>query len=136
MEKKLNLIFDIRKKLEENGMKGEAFEYKNHKNLDLRNKGMDINVHKLFDLFLDKMSDIEKFFVLIEIGCSEKEAFMTISQFSVDPVFINIVEADVRYSKNIKGGDAVIKRPNRHSYNDMDVELKGIKFVGGTVARY
>lgn len=97
---------------------------------------MDINVQKLFDLFLDKMSDIEKFFALIEIGCSEKYSSMTVSQFSVDPVFINIVEADVRYAKNIKFGDVVIKRPERHSYTDRDVELKGVKFVGGTVVRY
>lgn len=114
----------------------EAFEDKNHEGPDLRNDVMDINVQKLFDLFLDKMSDIEKFFALIEIGCSEKYSSMTVSQFSVDLVFINIVETDARYAKNIKFGDVVIKRPDRHSYTDRDVELKGVKFVGGTVVRY
>ena len=126
----------VEQMLEEDGMEGEAFEDKNHEGPDLRNDVMDINVQKLFDLFLDKMSDIEKFFALIEIGCSDRYATMTVSQFSVDPVFINIVEADERYAKNIKVGDVVIKRPDRHSYTDRDVELKGVKFVGGTVVRY
>ena len=112
------------------------FEDKNNEGPELKNEVMDINVQKLFDLFLDRMSDIEKFFALIEIGCSEKYASMTVSQFSVDPVFINIVEADSRYAKNIKMGDVVIKRPDRHSYTDRDIELKDVKFVGGTVVRY
>lgn len=124
----------VEQMLEEDGMEGEAFEDKNHEGPDLRNDVMDINVQKLFDLFLDKMSDIEKFFALIEIGCSEKYTSMTVSQFSVNPVFINIVEADARYAKNIKVGDVVIKRPDRHSYNDRDVELKDVKFVGGSLS--
>lgn len=122
--------------MEEDGIEGEAFEDKNNEGPELKNEVMDINVQKLFDLFLDRMSDIEKFFALIEIGCSEKYASMTVSQFSVDPVFINIVEADSRYAKNIKMGDVVIKRPDRHSYTDRDIELKDVKFVGGTVVRY
>lgn len=103
---------------------------------ELKNELMDINVQKLFDLFLGKMSDIEKFFALIEIGCSEKYATMIASQFSVDPVFLNIVAADSKYAKNIKIGDVVIKRPNRHSYTDRDIALKDVKYVGGTVVRY
>ena len=122
--------------MEEDGIEGEAFADKNNEGPELKNEVMDINVQKLFDLFLDRMSDIEKFFALIEIGCSEKYASMTVSQFSVDPVFINIVEADSRYAKNIKMGDVVIKRPDRHSYTDRDIELKDVKFVGGTVVRY
>lgn len=97
---------------------------------------MDINVQKFFDLFLGKMSDLEKFFALIEIGCSDKYATMTVSQLSVDPIFLNIVEADSKYAKNIAIGDVVIKRPDRHSYNDRDVELKDVKYVGGTMVRY
>lgn len=73
---------------------------------------------------------------MIEIGCSDKYASMTVSQLSVDPVFLNIVGADSKYTKNIKHGDVVIKRPDRHAYNDRNVELKGVKFVGGTVVRY
>lgn len=30
----------------------------------------------------------------------------------------------------------MIKRPDRHSYNDRDMTLKDVKFVGGTVVRY
>lgn len=122
--------------LEEDGMEGEAFEDKNNEGPNLKNDVMDINVQKFFDLFLGKMRDMEKFFALIEIGCSEKYATMKVSQFSVDPVFLNIVAADSRYAKNIKTGDAVIKRPNRHSYTDRDIALKDVKYVGGTVVRY
>ena len=117
-------------------MEGEAFEDKNNEGPNLKNDVMDINVQKFFDLFLGKMRDMEKFFALIEIGCSEKYATMKVSQFSVDPVFLNIVAADSRYAKNIKTGDAVIKRPNRHSYTDRDIALKDVKYVGGTVVRY
>ena len=31
--------------------------------------------------------------------------------------------ADSKYAKNIKIGDVVIKRPNRHSYTDRDIAL-------------
>ena len=94
---------------------------------------MDVNVQKLFDLFLDRMSELEKFFALIEIGCSDKYATMTVSQFSVDQTFHNIVNAD---AKNICTGDVVIKRPNRQAYNDRDVVLKDVKYVGRNVVRY
>ena len=117
--------------LEEDGMEGEAFEAKNNEELNLKNDVLVINVQKLFDLFLGKMSDIEKFFVLIEIGCLEKYATMTVSQFSVAPVFLNIVSTDPGYAKNIRIGDVVIKRPDRHSYTDRDIALKdvGIKML-------
>lgn len=122
--------------LEEDGMEGEDYEAKNNEELNLKNDVLVINVQKLFGLFLGKMSDIEKFFVLIEIGCSEKYATMTVSQFSVAPVFLNIVSADPGYAKNIRIGDVVIKRPDRHSYTDRDIALKDVKYVGGTVVRY
>lgn len=126
----------VEQMLEEDGMEGEAFEDKNYEGADLKNEEMDINVQKLFDLFLGKMSDIEKFFALVEIGCSEKYESMTAEQLSVDSMFLNIVESDARYAKNIKFGDVVIKRPGRHSYTDNDIELKDVKYVGGTVVRY
>lgn len=126
----------VEKMLEEDGMEGEAFEDPNGEAPDLKNDIMDINVQKLFDLFLDRMSDLEKFFALIEIGCSDKYATMTASQFSVDQTFLNIVAADKKYAKNIQTGDVVIKRPNRQAYTDRDVELKDVKFVGGNVVRY
>lgn len=112
--------------LEEDEMEGEAFEAKNNEELNLKNDVLVINVQKLFDLFLGKMSDIEKFFVLIEIGCLEKYATMTVSQFSVAPVFLNIVSTDPGYAKNIRIGDVVIKRPDRHSYTDRDIALKDV----------
>ena len=59
-----------------------------------------------------------------------------VSQFCVDQTFLNIVEADKKYAKNIQTGDVVIKRPNRQAYTDRDVELKDVKFVGGNVVRY
>ena len=126
----------VEKMLEEDGMEGEAFEDPNGEGPDLKNDVMDINVQKLFDLFLDRMSDLEKFFALIEIGCSDKYATMTVSQFSVDQTFLNIVAADKKYAKNIQTGDVVIKRPNRQAYTDRDVELKDVKFVGRNVVRY
>lgn len=141
--KDIKAVFDyldgrmsVEQMIEEDGMEGEAFEDKNHEGPDLKNEVMDINVQKFFNLFLGKMSDLEKFFALIEIGCSDKYASMTVSQLGVDPVFMNIVAADSRYAKNIMTGDVVIKRPDRHSYTDRDIELKDVKYVGGTVVRY
>lgn len=126
----------VEQMLEEDGMEGEAFEDKNYEGPDLRNDVMDINVERLFDTFLGKMTDVEKFFTLIEIGCSEKYGTMTASQLSVDSMFINMIEADAKYSKNMSIGDVVIKRQNRQAYNDRDVVLKKVKFVGGNVVRY
>ena len=126
----------VEKMLEEDGMEGEAFEDPNGEAPDLKNDIMDINVQKLFDLFLDRMSDLEKFFALIEIGCSDKYATMTASHLSEDQTLVNIVAPDKNYAKNIQTGDVVIKRPNRQAYTDRDVELKDVKFVGGNVVRY
>lgn len=106
----------VEKMLEADGMEGEAFEDQNGEGPDLKNDVIDINVQKLFDLFLDRMSDLEKFFAFIEIGCSDKYATMTASQFSVDQTFLNIVAADKKYAKNIQTGDVVIKRPNRQAF--------------------
>lgn len=121
--------------MEEDGIEGEAFEDKNNEGPDLKNEVMDINVERLFDTYLGKMTDVEKFFALIEVGCSEKYE-TTASQLSVDSMFINMIEADAKYAKNIRVGDVVIKRPNRQAYNDRDVVLKDVKFVGGNVVRY
>lgn len=126
----------VEQMLEEDGMEGEAFEDKNHEGPDLKNEVMDINVERLFDAFLSKMTDVEKFFALIEVGGSEKYAKMTASQLSVDSMFINLIEADSKYVKNIQIGDVVIKRPNRQAFNDKDIELKDVKYVGGNVVRY
>ncbi|NCB94771.1 MAG: hypothetical protein EOM40_19820 [Clostridia bacterium] len=122
--------------MDEDGLEGEAFEEKNNEGPDLRNEVMDINVERLFDTFLGKLTDVEKFFALIEVGCSEKYETMTVSPLSVDSMFINMIAADTKYAKNISVGDVVIKRPNRHSYTDRDVALKDVKFVGGNVVRY
>lgn len=126
----------IEKLAEDDGMEGEAFEDKNSVGPDIKNSVMDIRVEKLFDLFLGRMSDLEKFFALVEIGCSDKYQSMTAEQLSVDGMFLKIVEADERYAKNIKMGDVVIKRPGRHSYTDNDIELKDVRYVGGTIVRY
>ena len=141
--KDIKAVFDyldgrisVEKLLEEDGMEGEEFEDKNCVGADLRNEVMDVNVERLFDVFLGKMTDVEKFFALIEIGCSDKYAAMTVSQLSVDSMFLNMIAADTKYAKNIQVGDVVIKRPNRQAYNDRDVELKDVKFVGGNVVRY
>lgn len=122
--------------IDEDGLEGEAFEDKNNEGPDLRNEVMDINVERIFDAFLGKLTDVEKFFALIEVGCSEKYETMTVSQLSVDSMFLNMIAADTKYAKNISVGDVVIKRPNRHSYTDRDVALKDVKYVGGNVIRY
>lgn len=122
--------------MDEDGLEGEAFEDKNNEGPDIRNEVMDINVERLYDTFLGKLTDVEKFFALIEVGCSEKYETMTVSQLSVDSLFLNMITADKKYVKNISVGDVVIKRPNRHSYTDRDVALKDVKYVGGNVVRY
>lgn len=122
--------------MDEDGLEGDAFEDKNNQGPNLRNEVMDINVERLFDTFLGKLTDVEKFFALIEVGCSEKYETMTVSQFSVDSLFLNMIAADEKYAKIIQVGDVVIKRPNRHSYTDRDVALKDVKYVGGNVVRY
>lgn len=107
--------------MEEDGLEGEAFEDKNNEDPDLKNEVMDINVERLFDAFLGKMTDVEKFFTLIEVGCLEKYETLTASQLSVDSMFLNLIATDAKYSKNIQVGDVVIKKTNRQAYNDRDV---------------
>lgn len=44
--------------------------------------------------FFSMLSDIEKYFALVKVGCSDVRLSMTYQQIAMDELFVFIVEAD------------------------------------------
>lgn len=59
------------------------------------------------------LSDIEKYFVLVKVGCSYVRLSMTYQQIAMDELFVSIVEADKKFSRNISVGQIVVERPDK-----------------------
>lgn len=83
------------------------------------------------------MKDIEKFFVLMEIGCSDKYDALTTAKLSGDELFVKIVSTDEKYRKYIGKGTVVIKRLNRSTASDIEeVVLSDVYYVNDSIIRY
>ena len=94
---------------DEDGVEGEIF--KGQDDLEINEFDvLDINVEKVFDAFFNRMSDMEKYFALAEIGCGGSRSSYTASQLSCNELLVNIIAADSKFSKNVLQGDLVIKR--------------------------
>ena len=57
-----------------------------------------------------KLSDLEKYFILIYVGCSSSHDKMTLNQLSADELLVCIVESSTKFCKNICVGTVVIPR--------------------------
>lgn len=83
------------------------------------------------------LSDIEKYFVLVKVGCSDVRLSMTYQQIAVDELFVSIVEADKKFSRNISVGQIVVERPDRKSVkNCQKLVLEDVKHVNYTFIQY
>lgn len=99
---------------------------------------MEKGAGKLFDAFFSRLTDIEKFFVLIEVYCcDEKYTRMTSGELAMNDILVSIVAADSKLKKNISTGDIKIERPGRSSATGMtSIEMKNVEFVSDNVIRY
>ena len=99
---------------------------------------LDLDTEKLFDAFFARLTDIEKFFVLLEVHCcDEKYTRMTSGELATDDILVSIVAADSKLKKNISTGDIRIERPGRSSATGMtSIEMKNVEFVSDNVIRY
>lgn len=98
---------------------------------------LDYDVCKVFDGFFSMLSDIEKYFVLVKVGCSDVRLSMTYQQIAVDELFVSIVEADKKFSRNISVGQIVVERPDRKSVkNCQKLVLEDVKHVNYTFIQY
>ncbi|MGI6502222.1 MAG: hypothetical protein ACOX1S_15390 [Anaerostipes sp.] len=99
---------------------------------------LDLDTEKLFDAFFAHLTDIEKFFVLLEVHCcDEKYTRMTSGELATDDILVSIVAADSKLKKNISTGDIKIERPGRSSASGMtSIEMKNVEFVSDNVIRY
>ena len=98
---------------------------------------LDYDVRKVFDGFFTRLSDIEKYFVLVKVGCSDVRLSMTYQQIAVDELFVSIVEADKKFSRNISVGQIVVERPDRKSVkNCQKLVLEDVKHVNYTFIQY
>lgn len=98
---------------------------------------LDYDVQKVFDGFFSKLCDVEKFFVLVHVGCSELHGKMTLNQLSVDNLFVAIVKEDSKFCKNISQGQVVVERPDRRSVKDAErLVLEDVEYVNDSLIRY
>ena len=75
---------------------------------------LDVETEKLFDEFFNRLSDVEKFFVLLEVHCcNERYIRMTAGELAMEEILVSIVAADPKLKKNITTGDIRIERPGR-----------------------
>ena len=98
---------------------------------------LEYDVQKVFDGFFSKLCDVEKFFVLVHVGCSELHGKMTLNQLSVDEMLLSIVKADSKFCKNIMEGQVVVERPDRRSVKDAErLVLEDVEYVNDSLIRY
>lgn len=99
---------------------------------------LDLDTQKLFDGFFARLTDVEKFFVLLEVHCCDMDyTKMTSGELATDDIFVSIVAADSKLRKNISTGDIKIERPGRSSASGMtSIEMKNVEFVSDNVIRY
>lgn len=99
---------------------------------------LDVEVEKVLYGFFNQLTDLEKFFVLVQVCCCNEEyAKMTAEELSVESMVVSIVAADKKLAKNISVGDITISRPKRSSADgNVSIEMKGIEIVNYNVIRY
>lgn len=121
---------------EEDGLEGEIF--KGQDDLEISEFDvLDNDVEQIVEKFLSQMRDVEKFFALLEIGCSDKYYAMTATQLSCDELFVRLVSADDKLKKHIHRGTVVIKRPNRSTASGVEeAVLTDVYYVNDNVIRY
>lgn len=98
---------------------------------------LEYDVKKVFDGFFSMLSDVEKFFVLVHVGCSEKHLKMTSNQLSVDEMLVSIVKADSKLNRNLMEGQVVVERPDRRSVKGAErLVLENVEYVSDSLIRY
>lgn len=98
---------------------------------------LEVDVVKLLDAFFSRLSDMQKFFILVHVGCDPVYDKMTADQLSADEMFVRIIEADTKFCKNVCEGTVVVERPDRKSVTGAkSLVLKNVKYVKTTLIRY
>ncbi len=132
----LNEYVSIDKLLEEDGVEKTCFTGDENIKTSIFDV-LDYDVEKVFDGFFSKLRDVEKFFVLVQVGCSKKHGKMTLNQLSVDELLLSIVKADSKFSKNISKGQVVVERPDRRSVKDVErLVLVDVDYITDSMIRY
>ncbi len=142
-EQEVRAIFDITakhqsiEKIVEDGMTTEK-AFQGAENVETNAFDvLEYDVKKVFDGFFSRLTDIEKYFVLVQVGCSEERISMTREEIEMDKLFVSIVEKDAKFSKNVSIGKVVVERPGRSSvkgYESLIVE--DVKHVNFTFVKY
>lgn len=135
----LNLMTDsisMEQLLEEDGVEKACFTGQENIQTDVFDV-LEYDVKKIFDGFFSMLSDVEKFFVLVHVGCSEVHRKMTLNQLSVDKLLVDIVKADAKFCKNITEGQVVVERPDRRSVKGAErLVLEDVEYVNDSLIRY
>ena len=127
----------IEQMMEEDGGEKEVFKGADNLDTDIFDL-LDVDTEKLFDAFFARLTDIEKFFVLLEVHCcDEKYTRMTAGELAADDILVSIVAEDPKLKKNISTGDIRIERPGRSSASGMTaIEMKNVEIVSDNLIRY
>lgn len=99
---------------------------------------LDVDTTKVLHHFFDRLTDMEKLFVLLHVRCCD-EAYgkMTAEELSVSSLVVSIAAASEKLRKSILTGDLTIRRPKRSSAEgNTSIELKNVEIVSYNVIRY
>lgn len=75
---------------------------------------LDVDTERMLDLAFDNLSDLDKFFVLLEVGALGEDLLEKTSlELSMDKLLLNIVKADERVKDFIETETVYVYRPGR-----------------------
>ena len=109
-------------------------------------KELEEETKKKLNVFMQDLDDIDKFFVLLKLlneDCydvfelNRDYSTMTDKQLSVDNIFLNMVKADKKASKNLRKCDVTIQRPDHCASNEViEIYLQDVENVNVRMIEY
>lgn len=135
----LNISTDkvsIEQRNEEDGVEKDTIENAVYIDTDIFDV-LDVDVEKLFDAFFSTLTDLEKFFVLVHVGCDMEYYKMTARQLSAAEMLVHIVESDKKFYKQVSVESFVVDRPDRSTRKNVEaLYLENVKCVNENLIRY
>lgn len=98
--------------------------------------GLDKSTEEKLDFFFSKLSDFEKFFVLVRSDCVPVSArTQTQKQISMNELLVKIAKEDKKNAKNVLVGEVTVTRFNRASNTEPKI-YSNVEYIKDRVMQY
>jgi len=98
--------------------------------------GLDKSTEEKLDFFFSKLSDFEKFFVLVRSDCVPVSArTQTQKQISMNKLLVKIAKEDKKNAKNVLVGEVTVTRFNRASNTEPKI-YSNVEYIKDRVMQY